>query len=78
MRFGRKTMMGTIGTLVAVAHRPGGDRRGRYRGLESPTATILRDICHSVHPEESAIHEHPAHARVRWLSATWAGFRHCN
>jgi hypothetical protein len=66
LSFGRKTMVGTIGTLVAVGIglmvlAAVGIAGWEYTNSDQFCATM----CHSVHPEEIASHKTAAHARVR-------------
>ena len=66
MRFGRKTMMGTIGTLVAVGIGLAVIGAVGIVGWEySNSDAFCANVCHRVHPEESVIHRESVHARVR-------------
>ena len=66
MHFGRKTMMGAIGTLVAVGIGLAVIGAVGIVGWEYTNSDeFCAVMCHSVHPEESASHNTAAHARVR-------------
>ena len=65
LHFGRKTMAGAIGTLVAVGIGvvllgAAGIATWEYTNSDEFCAVM----CHSVHPEESASHNTASHARV--------------
>lgn len=65
MRFGRKTMIGTIGTLVAVGIGLAVIGAVGIVGWEySNSDAFCANVCHRVHPEESIIHKQSVHARV--------------
>ena len=64
MHFGRKTMMGAIGTLVAVGIGLAVSERSASSGGSTPTATSSAQCVPPVHPEESIIHKQSVHARV--------------
>src|SRR5512145_2622780 len=66
MSFGRKTMVGAIGTFVAVGIGlmvlgAAGIAGWEYSNSDHFCATV----CHRVHPEESVIHKQSVHARVQ-------------
>ncbi len=66
LHFGRKTMMGAIGTLVAVGIGLAVIGAVGIVGWEYTNSDeFCAVMCHSVHPEESASHNTAAHARVR-------------
>jgi nitrate/TMAO reductase-like tetraheme cytochrome c subunit len=66
MHFGRKTMMGAIGTLVAVGIGLAVIGAVGIVGWEySNSDAFCASMCHSVHPEEIASHKTASHARVR-------------
>jgi hypothetical protein len=65
MHFGRKTMMGAIGTLVAVGIGLALVGAAGIAGWEYTNSDeFCAVMCHSVHPEETASHNTAAHARV--------------
>jgi len=66
MSFGRKTMIGAIGTFVAIGIglmvlAAVGIAGWEYSNSDHFCATV----CHQVHPEESVIHKQSVHARVQ-------------
>jgi hypothetical protein len=64
--FGRKTMMGAIGTLVAVGVGLAVLGAVGIVGWEySNSDAFCANVCHKVHPEESIIHKQSVHARVQ-------------
>jgi hypothetical protein len=64
--FGRKTMMGAIGTLVAVGIGLAVLGAIGIVGWEySNSDAFCANVCHQVHPEESIIHKQSVHARVQ-------------
>lgn len=66
MAFGRKTMMGAIGTLVAVGIGLAVLGAIGIVGWEySNSDAFCANVCHQVHPEESIIHKQSVHARVQ-------------
>lgn len=66
MAFGRKTMMGAIGTLVAVGIGLAVLAAVGIVGWEySNSDAFCANVCHQVHPEESIIHKQSVHARVQ-------------
>jgi nitrate/TMAO reductase-like tetraheme cytochrome c subunit len=63
---GRKSMMGAIGTLVAVGLGLAVVGAAGIAGWEYTNSDeFCAVMCHSVHPEESIAHTQAAHARVR-------------
>ncbi len=64
-RFGRKSMVGAIGTLVALGIGAAVLGAAGIVGWEYTNSDeFCAVMCHSVHPEESASHNTSAHARV--------------
>lgn len=62
---GRRTMMGAIGTLVAVGIGAAIVGAAGIAGWEYTNSDeFCAVMCHSVHPEESLAHKTSAHARV--------------
>ena len=65
LRFGRKSMVGAIGTLVAVGIGLALVGAAGIAGWEYTNSDeFCAVMCHSVHPEEIAAHNTGAHARV--------------
>jgi hypothetical protein len=63
---GRKTMMGAIGTLVAIGIGLAVIGAVGIVGWEySNSDHFCANVCHAVHPEESIVHRESAHARVQ-------------
>jgi NapC/NirT cytochrome c family, N-terminal region len=66
MSFGRKTMMGAIGTIVAAGIGLMVLAAAGIAGWEySNSDHFCANVCHQVHPEESIIHKQSVHARVQ-------------
>jgi len=64
-RFGRKSMFGAIGTLVAIGIGAALLGAVGIVGWEYTNSDeFCAVMCHSVHPEESRAHNDSAHARV--------------
>jgi nitrate/TMAO reductase-like tetraheme cytochrome c subunit len=64
-KFGRKSMMGAIGTLVAVGIGVALLGAAGIAGWEYTNSDeFCAVMCHSVHPEESIAHKAGSHARV--------------
>jgi hypothetical protein len=64
--FGRRTMIGAVGTLVAAGIGVALLAAGGIAGWEySNSDAFCASMCHSVHPEEIVAHEDSAHARVK-------------
>ena len=65
LSFGRKTMVGAIGTLVAIGIGVMVLAAAGIAGWEYTNSDqFCETMCHSVHPEEIASHKTAAHARV--------------
>jgi hypothetical protein len=66
MSFGRKTMVGAIGTFVAIGIGLMVLGAAGIAGWEySNSDHFCANVCHQVHPEESIVHQQSIHARVR-------------
>jgi hypothetical protein len=66
LSFGRKSMIGAIGTLVALGIGAALLAAVGIAGWEYTNSDeFCAVMCHSVHPEESVAHNEGAHARVR-------------
>jgi hypothetical protein len=66
LSFGRKTMLGAVGTFVAVGIGLMVLAAAGIAGWEySNSDAFCASMCHSVHPEEIASHKTASHARVR-------------
>jgi hypothetical protein len=66
MSFGRKTMIGAIGTFVAIGIGLMVLAAAGIAGWEySNSDHFCANVCHQVHPEESIIHKQSVHARVQ-------------
>ena len=66
LSFGRKTMVGAIGTIVAVGIGLMVLAAAGIAGWEYTNSDqFCETMCHSVHPEEIVSHKTAAHAQVR-------------